>query len=498
MEKKTVQLAELDLDLENPRTGRSRSQLEALQQLLLVEKFGDKVFALAADICQVGMLDPGERLYVMQSVTEASRFTALDGNRRVAALRLLSNPTLVENPTLPLSVAMRQRFKKLQAANAGRWPEELDVVVFESRGSAEHFIGVRHKGELAGAGRSEWSALQIARFDNSGLWQCLQELREAGELTQAVKVAIDSGDFPITTFDRVAGGKAFGSRFGCFIGEVEFRIGPTPVKARKALAQLADDVSSGKVTSRDDFAKAETMGSYIDGLARQVDEALEPKAADENASDRADEEQDDDPAQTEPRGGGSDHSKGESGNGEGRSDYTVKPDDSGGEDGGDAGTDEQKKPAPPRKKKESKYLLDKKELTYALYNSKCAEIVKELNSQVEVKRAPYACALLVRALQEMTADIYMHEVADYKGPHNAKNRITLAAQHLKGSPPKGAPADTIQLLNALDSANAYSELSEVAHNKAVSISDLHVRATWSSIKGGMSLLWEQIYLKTVL
>jgi hypothetical protein len=55
---------------------------------------------------------------------------------------------------------------------------EVDVVILQAARKLR-FIRLRHTGENAGAGRSAWSALQIARFDNTGLWQALEYLRGA-------------------------------------------------------------------------------------------------------------------------------------------------------------------------------------------------------------------------------------------------------------------------------------------------------------------------------
>ncbi|GEM_PF-2495758 len=496
MEKRTLILDDLDLDQDNPRTGHSRDQKEALQQLLLVERFGEKIFALAADICEVGMLDPGERLYVMASERDKTRFTALDGNRRLAALRLLSDPDLIDDPVLSMTPQMQQRFKKLRGANLGRWPNEIDVVVFESRQSAEHFIGVRHKGEGRGAGRSEWSALQIHRFDDSGLWKCVQFLREAGELTQSVLSAVDFGEFAITTFDRVAGGRAFGTRFGPSIGASEFDIGPSRARATKALAILADDVVSGRVTSRDDFARAETTGAYIEEVSKRVDEYLASVASTSGITEES-------PASSQEQAAAAE---------EAHASFNDEVASTGSAADTNGKVDEQdKKPATtygvalakasvsvPRKPRQSKYLLEKTELIHAKSNAKCAAIIDELKSQVEVAKSPYACALLVRALQELTADIYMSEVAGQSVSTNNSAQITASAKHLMSNMPKKAPSDMRDLLTAfLTSAEVYAELSQVAHNKSMIVSDGHVRASWGSLKGGMGLLWRAIYEKNL-
>jgi hypothetical protein len=61
--------------------------------------------------------------------------------------------------------------------------------------------------------------LQIARFDNTGLWQALEYLRGANALDLDVINALDNNRFNITNFDRVSGTLEFQKRFEVAIGK---------------------------------------------------------------------------------------------------------------------------------------------------------------------------------------------------------------------------------------------------------------------------------------
>ncbi|MGN6231473.1 MAG: hypothetical protein ACTHNZ_09945 [Trinickia sp.] len=486
--KRTVSVAQLDLDVLNPRVKPEENQTDSLRSLLAVERDGEKVYELARDICEVGMLDPGDRLYVVPSESGAvghseaeARFTVLDGNRRLAALRLLSQPGLIEREDIGLPQPLRTRFKRLQADHANHWPTEVDVVVFDSREQADHFIRLRHTGENLGAGRSAWSALQIARFDNTGLWQCLESLRSARELSLAVMNELDRSAFNITSFERVVTSDEFQRRFGCRVTRSTFSPGDNPTRSMKALAHVANDVATGRVTSRGDFAEAKTMGPYID----EVEAAVTPQAAPTAPSSQTSKPSTSSGGNVTPFPNKSQPPKA---SGTGISSQTAVPPT--------GSADPNTSPVTPlpsvRKKRVSKYLLAKHELMNVT-NPKCRDIVVELKQKVSVQDAPYACALLLRCLQELTAEIYVRDVIGTK-PTNRSANIDAAAKHLLGNTHATDTSDKGDIAENFNQfRQSYEELSSAAHSKTTDLSTQHLRSTWANLGGGMDLLWKRIH-----
>ncbi|MCU0925150.1 MAG: hypothetical protein MUF44_03635 [Hydrogenophaga sp.] len=465
----------LDLDPINPRTNPEADQTTAMRSLIEVERDGEKIYALAQNICQMGTLDPGDRLYTVASTDDPDRYIVLDGNRRLTALRLLSQPGLLDRDDIGLSTSLRQRFKRLQKEYPGRWPTNVDVVVYANRDSAAPFIRLRHTGENAGAGRSAWSALQIARFDNSGVWQCLKQLRDESALDLSVVNQLDRSEFPITNFDRVAGTLEFQTRFGISLGVSSFSItGPKP-RAVAAMARLASDVANGRVDSRGEFAEAARMPPYFD----EIEQAITPPPAPAPTPS---------PAPSPGSGGGSaapwPSSRGTAASATGTPAAPSPP---------------ASPPAPPpasptpRKPRETKYLIDKRDLT-TITNAKCRAIVDELKTKVPVAQAPYACALLLRSLQEMTAELYLEAYGLPKS--NKAANITSAANHLLGNSHPTDPANRMALATSFKtSSTTYQELCEAAHSTLSSVSTDHVRTTWKNLGGGMDLLWKRIHAK---
>ncbi|MGA4840636.1 hypothetical protein [Streptomyces sp. G45] len=151
MKQASMHVASLTLDDNNPRHAKqTASDAESIAALL--EKGPDKLLRLARDIIQHGV-NPTELVVVM---ADGDRNVVLEGNRRVAALKLLHNPKLA--PTEKLQ-------KQISAiARRGEIPRRVMCVVAESRLQAEHWIRIRHTGENGGVGVVRWSTSEASRF----------------------------------------------------------------------------------------------------------------------------------------------------------------------------------------------------------------------------------------------------------------------------------------------------------------------------------------------
>lgn len=145
--------AELLLDVTNPRFEPTASQREAINALLADR---DKMLALAADIVDKGMLNPAESPIVVE---ENGTKVVLEGNRRLACLKVLANPDLAEDAKI------RAAFEKL--AQKGTGPARIDVWLAPSRDAARPWIELRHTGQNGGVGVNPWTTEQQQRFDRN-------------------------------------------------------------------------------------------------------------------------------------------------------------------------------------------------------------------------------------------------------------------------------------------------------------------------------------------
>lgn len=149
---RAVSIASLHLDPENPRHDAIDNEPEIIAAL-----YRKGVPKLAAHIAEHG-LSPLERLAVMKHDKVKNRYIALEGNRRVCALKLLRDPSKAPN------VAGRRLFENLKKNTIGL-PEKINVVTFTTREAADKWLAVKHEGPQDGIGTVGWDTDDKARFN---------------------------------------------------------------------------------------------------------------------------------------------------------------------------------------------------------------------------------------------------------------------------------------------------------------------------------------------
>ncbi|MDD2484285.1 MAG: hypothetical protein PHQ50_04620 [Eubacteriales bacterium] len=179
---KILSLSAIRLYLDNPRLSKSESEQEAL--LKVVEDQKRKLVLLAKDIAKYNL--SGLDVIAVFPDEEAGFYRVAEGNRRIAALKLLQNPSLIEKEYASISrdIANIENREALDF-------EHINVNVFpsESDESLLHFLEIRHLGERGGIGIVKWDAMQQGRFDyrvygKENLVIFLDDLERKGTLTK--------------------------------------------------------------------------------------------------------------------------------------------------------------------------------------------------------------------------------------------------------------------------------------------------------------------------
>lgn len=243
---------ELLLDQENPRLGATGSQSEALAGIVTLspEYFRN----LMASIRDDG-LDPGDSLYVVRSEDSAEDFVVLEGNRRLSALKVLSNPDFLAGTDLAVSVT--KPLVREATGFARIHVEPIRCVRFDDREDANEWIKRRHTGVAGGEGRIRWKPLDIQRFSDDYTTIDVIEFvgRNAGYSTaewDKVHAALGGGKSTNLTrlLESAAGqnhleisAKMEGSRKTPYLGT-------DPKWALAVLRRIVDDILSGDVDSR--------------------------------------------------------------------------------------------------------------------------------------------------------------------------------------------------------------------------------------------------------
>lgn len=150
-------IAELVLDVENPRfENTAASQADALGKII---NLNDSHFRnLAKSISDHG-LDPGDAFYVY---LEGDKYVVLDGNRRLATLKVMQNLLLLKG--CPISEPLRKKLIKEMGGYSLPKDFSVNCVEFNSRSDAADWIERRHGNGLEGEGRIKWGPKQIQHF----------------------------------------------------------------------------------------------------------------------------------------------------------------------------------------------------------------------------------------------------------------------------------------------------------------------------------------------
>ena len=264
----SIPISQLKLDPVNPRLeSLPQSQRDALRALLTLQ--ADKLLNLAEDIIEFGGLNPAERTIVTPDSAEPNQYIVLEGNRRVAALRLLANPTLAEGVVPAPAVT---RLKKLHEKFQQDPITDIDVVVFQDPEDAVHWLDLRHRGQLGGRGIVEWGASEVERWEArrgkpSVELQLLDLLVTRQSITDDVRHSISREG--LTTFRRLLGTPAVRDKLGLRLNrterEVQFLFPEEEVL--KGLAKIVTDIGTGKISSRTLGTQPERI-MYIESLPK--------------------------------------------------------------------------------------------------------------------------------------------------------------------------------------------------------------------------------------
>ncbi|MGI6085613.1 MAG: hypothetical protein ACOYIF_09230 [Acetivibrionales bacterium] len=153
-----LSLSVIRLYLDNPRLSKSYSEEEALYKIVADQQ--KKLVKLAKDIANYRLSELD--VIAVFPDTEKGFYRVAEGNRRIAALKLLKDPSLIENKYPAIS----QDFAKIAERDKIDF-DHINVSIFpaEDDEALIHFLELRHLGEQGGVGTVTWNAKQKGRFD---------------------------------------------------------------------------------------------------------------------------------------------------------------------------------------------------------------------------------------------------------------------------------------------------------------------------------------------
>lgn len=251
-----VSLSKIFLQLDNPRHEPVRSEADAIAKLCDTED----VLPLARDIVRYG-LSPLERFAMVPvggkkgAGKQSASYIVAEGNRRICALKLLSDPDLAPP-------ALRKAFEKL----ADNWTPIITVpaAVFNSPEEVRIWLDRVHSGPQGGIGRKGWNSDQKQRFwggTKNRLAQMLLDYAESeGMITEEQRAG------KLTTAQRFLSNPIFRENLGLDSSNDEELSRTRPKRDFDTLVKkfVADLVGGKAVNSR---MNKDDIQNYARGLA---------------------------------------------------------------------------------------------------------------------------------------------------------------------------------------------------------------------------------------
>ena len=199
MKTKEIRVADLQLDTTNYRTGKQDDQRDSIRALIEEQK--NKLVNLAKDIIENG-LSPLETILVVAVPDARSRYTVVEGNRRIAAMKLVMQPDLAADST------WHNAFKRLHKSAPGQVPKKVRCAVAQSKEETFLWIQRRHDTGLKGAGLESWSTIaqyraHAAQGRSAPEFDALEFTLAHGKLDPDVEERVNGQDFPITNLKRL-------------------------------------------------------------------------------------------------------------------------------------------------------------------------------------------------------------------------------------------------------------------------------------------------------
>ena len=263
-----IPLDRIFLHHENPRHEPYETQAQVIEWLCSNEE----VPQLARDIAQHG-LSPLDRFGVIrdhETDGDDATYIAAEGNRRVCALKLLTDPDLAPPE--------RKAFFENQAES--RSPiTNLPCVIFEDQEDLDLWLKRRHQGFAGGVGQKPWNADQKSRHSGAGSRNRIA-LAFLDYAEQEKLISSDDRQRRLTTVQRFLSNPVMRETLGLETSDPDKPARNRTKEDFKLLSRqfildmLADHP---KVTSRKDSAYITTYARELGSLKGQSHERVEPE-----------------------------------------------------------------------------------------------------------------------------------------------------------------------------------------------------------------------------
>lgn len=197
---------------------------------------------------------------VMEISPKPKRYIALEGNRRVTALRLLTNPAAMTGLDMP--TGMQRSMERLAKIFDRSKVEPIDAYEVGSREDGRYWIELRHNGEDQGRGVVAWKPIVAARYRKKepaiqALDMVVEHAGFSGDEAEAIRTS-----FSLTTLRRLMESKDVRAELGLTVENGQLHSQLPGSELIKPLKRIVLDIADKTVDSRR-FNKTEKMLDYV-------------------------------------------------------------------------------------------------------------------------------------------------------------------------------------------------------------------------------------------
>lgn len=251
MKHQPVLVNELHVNRFNDRHGEQQSEEDAIAWLL--EHRGAHMRKLAEDIASAGKIYEPPLVH-----SENGQLVVDDGNRRVACLKLLNNPTLATTPD------WQKFFKGLSTTHA--IPSKIQCRIETNVDEIDEILYRRHTGTQQGVGQSQWDDTAKSNFiERTGKKAKVKLGEEIVKKLVSENLIKEDKRIPRSNLSRLLSGRYQRTRVGISVEKNKVYFTHLPHVSLAALTKIVEDMRNGKPVLGDIWA-AEGKRKYLNSL----------------------------------------------------------------------------------------------------------------------------------------------------------------------------------------------------------------------------------------
>lgn len=394
-------------------------------------------------------LNPMDRWLVLKSSTELGKYIVLEGNRRLAAIRLLNSRHLLDS--LEVRSPVKKRFLELHEQFDLDTVQPIACFEIGDRPTAAAWLSQRHTGENKGRGIVNWGGVATARFrGRDPALQALDFVLEHGELAEEEKGLVEDY-FPISTLDRLLSTPAVRNLIAVDVSESKLRTDLPAPEILKPLRRMILDLATGEVNVSM-LKSREQMVAYTSNLGKDLPNMKKRTGAMKSVDDL------------------------------GERDFTPPPKPK---------AKRKPKPLPVRK------TLIPRDCYLTVSNAKIAEITKELR-ELELAHFPHSISVLFRVFLEQSVDHHLATEgislkSKTRGGMKDKNLRTKVGEAINAMIASGVvKRDLAGIERGIDDKNNplfIDTLHNYIHNRFYSPTERDLKVSWDNAQFFFERIW---------